>query len=172
MRRRLLFLLPDAASARRTMDDLLLARVEARHLHFLARDGTSLEGLNDANVLQRSDVVHAAQVGLLIGALFGCAVGAFVVMTLAANQGPTMHIVTVLGGTAIGALLGAWASSMVGAAIPNSRLAPFRDAIAAGRILLMADVPEHRVDEIRERLHAMHPEAEDRGLDPHVPVFP
>jgi len=36
----------------------------------------------------------------------------------------------------------------------------------------MIDVPEHRVEEIRERLHAAHPEAEDRGLDPHVPAFP
>ncbi|HEX4885621.1 MAG TPA: DUF1269 domain-containing protein [Casimicrobiaceae bacterium] len=172
MRRRLLFLLPDHASARRTMDDLLLARIEARHIHFLGRDGATLDGLNDASVLQRSDVVHAAQVGMLVGALLGCAAGAFVVMTLVSAAGATTQIVTVLGGTALGALLGAWASSMAGAAIPNSRLAPFRDAIAGGRILLMADVPEHRVDEIRDRLHAMHPEAEDRGLDPHVPVFP
>jgi hypothetical protein len=36
----------------------------------------------------------------------------------------------------------------------------------------MVDVPEHRVEAIRERLHAVHPEAEDRGLDPHVPAFP
>jgi hypothetical protein len=36
----------------------------------------------------------------------------------------------------------------------------------------MVDVQDWRVEEIRERLHAIHPEAEDRGLDPHVPAFP
>jgi len=36
----------------------------------------------------------------------------------------------------------------------------------------MVDVPYHRVDEVRDRLHAIHPEAEDRGIDPHVPAFP
>src|SRR5438552_2571485 len=36
MRRRLYFLLPDVESARHTADDLLLARVEDRHMHFLA----------------------------------------------------------------------------------------------------------------------------------------
>ena len=36
MRRRLYYLLPDAGSARKIMDDLLLARIEERHIHFLA----------------------------------------------------------------------------------------------------------------------------------------
>src|SRR5579885_3248105 len=37
MRRRLYFVLPDLDSARRTADDLLLARIEHRHMYFLAR---------------------------------------------------------------------------------------------------------------------------------------
>jgi hypothetical protein len=95
------------------------------------------------------------------------------IMTLVGNEGATMQIFTVLGATAVGAFFGAWVSSMVGAAVPNSRLAAFAKAIEEdGKILLMVDVPEHRVEEIRDRLHAMHPEAEDRGLDPHVPAFP
>ena len=36
MRRRLLFVLPDLTCARRMMDDLLLARIEERHIHFIA----------------------------------------------------------------------------------------------------------------------------------------
>src|SRR5439155_682216 len=42
MRRRLYWLLPDVESARRTVDDLLLARIEDRHMHVLARRGTDL----------------------------------------------------------------------------------------------------------------------------------
>jgi len=37
---------------------------------------------------------------------------------------------------------------------------------------VMADVPQHRVNEVREALHDRHPEAEDRGIDPHIPAFP
>jgi hypothetical protein len=81
-------------------------------------------------------------------------------------------MITVLGAGIIGALFGAWVASMVGVAVPNSRLRQFAEVIEAGKLLLMADVPEHRVDEVRQRLNAQHPEAEDRGIDPHIPVFP
>ena len=60
MKRRLYWLLPEVESARRTADDLLLARVEDRHMHFLARRGTDLGELHEASVLQKSDVRHAA----------------------------------------------------------------------------------------------------------------
>jgi len=133
MRRRLLFLLPDLSSARRTMDDLLLARVEERHIHCIARKACRWMACTTPNVLQRSDVVHAAQQGLLLGAVFGCALGGFVVITLAAGSGATAQISTVLGATAAGALLGAWASSMVGAGIPNSRLAAFATPLRQAR---------------------------------------
>jgi hypothetical protein len=48
MRRRLYFVLPDVESAKRTANDLLLARVDDRHMRFLARRGTSLEPLHEA----------------------------------------------------------------------------------------------------------------------------
>jgi hypothetical protein len=152
------------------MDDLLLARIEERHIHFLARRGTSMEGLHEANHLQKSDLVHGAQVGLALGALLGFIVGAIVVMTIAIDN--RWQIAVVLGSGIIGALFGAWVASMVGSAVPNSRLKQFQSAIDEGRILVMADVPQHRVDEVREALHDGHPEAEDRGIDPHIPAFP
>src|SRR4051794_2851896 len=42
MKQRTYWLLPDLASARRTMTDLLAAGVETRHVHFAARDGLDL----------------------------------------------------------------------------------------------------------------------------------
>ena len=65
MRRRMYYVMPDLASARKIMDDLLLARVEERHIHCLARRGTSMDGLHEANVLQKTDLVHGAQLGLV-----------------------------------------------------------------------------------------------------------
>jgi hypothetical protein len=170
MRRRLYFIMPDLASARKMMDDLLLARIEERHIHFLARRGTSMEGLHEASHLQKSDMIHGAQVGLALGALLGFILGAVVVTTMQSDS--RWQIATVLGSGLVGALFGAWVASMVGSAVPNSRLKQFEAAIEAGRILVMADVPQHRVNEVREALHDRHPEAEDRGVDPHIPAFP
>jgi ABC-type xylose transport system, permease component len=170
MRRRLYFIMPDVASARKAMDDLLLARIEERHIHFLARRGTPMDGLHEANPLQKSDLVHGAQVGLALGALLGCILGAVVVMTIQTDN--RWQIVTVLGCGVVGALFGAWVASMVGSAVPNSRLRQFDTAIEQGKLLLMADVPEYRVNDVRDLFNARHPEAEDRGIDPHIPAFP
>lgn len=170
MRRRLYFLLPDLPSARRTMDDLLLARIEERHIHFLARPGTPMEGLHEANVLQTSDVVHAAQTGLVTGALLGCAAGGSVAYFVFSAS--TLQIPVVIGAALVGALLGAWFSSLAGSALPNSRLKHFEPMIADGKLLLMVDIPEHSVDEVRALLGRDHPEAVDGGIDPHIPVFP
>jgi hypothetical protein len=170
MRRRILFVIPDLMCARSTMDDLLLARIEACHIHFLAKRGTPMDGLHEANVLQKSDLVHAAQLGLAIGALLGCVLGAVVVMLTPTPE--AWQIVIVLGSAIVGALFGAWVSSMIGVSVPNSRLRDFQQAIEQGKLLLMVDVPSTRVEEIRDLLHRRHPDCEDRGIDPHVPAFP
>jgi hypothetical protein len=49
MRRRLYFLLPDVVSARQTVADLLLARIEDRHMRVLAKRGTDLGELHEAS---------------------------------------------------------------------------------------------------------------------------
>ena len=72
----------------------------------------------------------------------------------------------------LGAVFGAWASSMIGSSAPNSRLRAFEKDIEAGRLLLMVDVPRGRVEEIETLLQNAHPEARFAGLDPAVPAFP
>jgi len=170
MRRRMYYVMPDLASARRIMDDLLLARVEERHIHFLAKPGTPMDGLHECNVLQKTDLVHGAQTGLIVGALLGC-IGGWLLVTFVLTEA-RWQIATVIGTAIIGALLGMWVSSMVGSAIPNSRLRQFDDLIDQGCILCMIDVPEHHVERVKTLLGERHPEAQDRGLDPHIPVFP
>ena len=100
MRRRLYYLLPDLPSARKTMDDLLLARIGERHIHFLAKRGTPMDGLHEANILHKSDVVHGAQRGVLIGAALGCALG--YVITLFLEIDPKWQVGTILLASAFG----------------------------------------------------------------------
>jgi uncharacterized membrane protein len=171
MRRRIYWLLPDLASARRTMDDLLLARISEPHIHFVAREGIDLSDLHAANVLQSSDVVRAAQAGLVIGGAVGAVLGVLVALFFPIfGTAPEWGMVAVL--SIIGAGFGAWASSMIGVSTPNNRLKRFQSAIEQGQILLMVDVPHSRVDDIEARLQALHPEAHLEGVEPNIPAFP
>ena len=45
MRKRIYWLLPDLGSARRTMDELLLARLTEHHIHIAATEGAAMSGL-------------------------------------------------------------------------------------------------------------------------------
>jgi hypothetical protein len=170
MRRRLYFLLPDVASARHTVDDLLLAKIEDRHMHVLARRGADLGDLHEASALQKTDLVHGAEVGLVTGGIGGVLLGLFVVLT--PPEGLTLELATVLATTLGGALLGAWVASLVGASVPNSRLKQYERDIEAGRVLLMVDVRPSRVEEVRELVHKRHPEASGGSMEPTMPAFP
>ncbi|HXZ97178.1 MAG TPA: DUF1269 domain-containing protein [Burkholderiales bacterium] len=170
MRRRLYFILPDVASAQQTMNDLLLARIEESHIHSLARRGTPLEDLHEANVLQKTDIVHGAELGLILGGTGGAAVG--ILMVFAPPEGVTLQLVTVLIATLLGALVGAWISSLVASAVPNSKLQIFEKDIEEGKILMMVDVPARKVEQIYELVENRHPEAVPHGMEPTIPAFP
>ena len=171
MRRRIYWLLPDLASARRTMDDLLLARISEAHIHFVASEDADMSGLHAANILQTSDVIRAAQAGLVIGGAVGAVLGVIVALFFPiVGTSPQWGMVAVL--ALVGAGFGAWASSMIGVSTPNDRLKRFEPAIKQGQILLMADVPHSRVEEIETRLQALHPEAHLEGVEPNIPAFP
>lgn len=170
MRRRLFFLLPDVASATRTADDLLLARVEDRHMQFLARRGTDLGALHEAGYLLKTDLVQGAAIGFLLGAFGGAMLGALIVNY--PPEGTSPSPVALLIAAVVGAVLGTWMGSMAAAALPNSRLKRFREDIAKGKVLLVLDVPFDRVEEIREVVAARHPEAVSGGMDARYPAFP
>lgn len=171
MRRRIYWLLPDLASARRTMDDLLLARIAEPHIHFVGREDADMSGLHSANVLQTSDVIRAAQAGLVIGGAAGAVLGVIVALFFPIfGDAPEWGMVAVL--AIIGAGFGVWSSSMIGVSTPNNRLKRFAAAIEQGQILLMVDTPRSRVEEIESRLQALHPEAHLEGVEPNIPAFP
>lgn len=169
MRRRLYFVLPDCQAAEKLQDDLLLARIEPGYMHFMSTYGANLGRLCPANALQKSDLMHGLWVGLVAGGMTGIAIG----LLLYFNSIMAMlGLGTVLVMATIGAAFGAWASGMVAISIPNSRLAPFRDQIDRGRILLMVDVPKERMEEISALVLRSHPEAQAHGTETTIPAFP
>lgn len=170
MNRRLYFLVPDVASARTMLNDLLLARVEERRIRFLANRGVLPGDLPEAGFTQKTDIVHGAQTGLILGGLVGVIGGAVVVLW--PPGGLPLQLATILATGLVGAALGAWMASLAGTAVPNSRLKTFQGAIAEGKILLMVDIPFRQVQEITELLKDRHPEALRCGVEPTVPAFP
>ena len=170
MRRRLYFVLPDVKSAREMLDEFLLARIECKHIHFLSKRDSLPPDLPEANVLQKTDIVHGAQLGIGIGGIVGAVAGALLVFF--PPEGITLKFVTMLAVAIGGALFGAWASSMVASAVPNSRLKAFESDMEAGKVLMMVDVPMRRVSEICDLVAARHPEAVSRGFEPTIPAFP
>jgi hypothetical protein len=170
MRHRLYYLLPDVPAARTAMDELLLARIEARHIHFMS--GASLPPeLPEANLLQRTDIVRGAEMGMAVGAALGLLAGVGLLYYFDLDRAGVKAAVVVIAAL-VGMLFGAWASSMQGASLPNSRLASFSADLDKGGILLIADVPSSQVDLVETMLAERHPEMRFRGEESHIPTFP
>lgn len=168
--RRIYFLVPGVALARTIVDELLLARVDERHIHIVAREDTPLEDLPEAGVAQRSDLIPALERGVAAGGLSGLLAGALAVTFPPA--GLALGGGALLGLTAFGAGFGAWMASMVGVGLPSSRLQRFESAIAGGQLLMMVDVPRDRIDEIEALVRSHHPEVDLEGIEPNQPLFP
>jgi hypothetical protein len=171
MRHRLYYLLPDLPAARATMNDLLLARIEARHIRFLSGGQSLPPDLPGASLMQSTDVVRGAEMGMALGAALGLLAGVGLLYYFDID-GAGMKAAFMVAATLAGMLFGAWASSMQGASLPNSRLAAFDDELQKGRILLMVDVPSGRLDELEVLLAQRHPEMHFRGEEAHIPTFP
>ena len=170
MRIRMYVTLPDLQSARQLANDLLLARVEDKHMHFLARRGTDLGELHEASYLQKTDAIHGAFTGMVIGGIVGVCVGLLLVYF--PPGGLSVQLVAVLVAAIVGAFLGTWVAAMVGLQVPNSHLKEFQGDIQEGKILLMLDLPASRYEEVRAIIARTHPEATDRGTEATVPAFP
>ena len=168
--RRLYFLVPDTQMAKAIVDDLLRARIIWRNIHILANHSVALDQLPEASLLQSSYVVHALERGVALGGATGALVG------LVALVFPPAELV-IAGGdvvalTLAGAGFGAWTAAMIGIAEPNARLERFRDAIQEGQILIMADVPGSREQEIEQMVAQHFPKADLEGGEPTTPIFP
>lgn len=171
MRHRLYYVLPDVEAARSIMRELLLARIEARHIRFIT-DGRPLpDDLPEAGLLHKTDLVRGTEIGLAIGAVIGLAFGIGLIFYFDIDR-PNIKAAISVGTVLIGMLLGAWACSMQAASLPNSRLAAFSAELGKGKILLLADVPSLRVEEIEGLVLSHHPEGRFGGEESHIPTFP
>ncbi len=168
--KRIYFLVPDIATTKKIVDDLLLARIEERHIHVIAKRGTPLEDLPEASLLQKSDFIPAVEQGLALGGSSGMLAGLIAVALPPASTVIAGGIL--LATTIAGAGVGAWISGMIGMSIGNRRTQEFEAAIDAGELLVLADVPAQRVTEIEERVAQHLPAVAIEGTEAKIPAFP
>ncbi len=167
MKRRMYFLFPDVKCSQNFVDELLLKRIEIRHIHVVAKDGNDIADLPEATIFQKNDIIHSLLLGVLLGGVVGIIAGVV---------GHEMFDVALSGvmfaTTLAGAILGAWSASMIGMTTPNVQLRPFQKAINEGRVLVMVDAPKEQVEDIGEHVKRQHPEATNKGIEPTIPAFP
>ncbi|MGB5643697.1 MAG: DUF1269 domain-containing protein, partial [Gammaproteobacteria bacterium] len=156
--RRLYFLLPDLDTTNTVVDELLLKRIDEHHIHVVAKEGTPMGDLPEANLLQKSDFIPAMERGLAVGGITGVLAG------IAAVTFPPAGLIlgggAILGTSLAGAGIGAWISGMIGMDVPNSQIEKFEDAIEKGEVLMMVDIPKARVEEIEALVQQHHPDAD------------
>ncbi|MGD2054627.1 MAG: DUF1269 domain-containing protein [Gammaproteobacteria bacterium] len=168
--RRLYFMVPDIDTAQTVVDELLLKRIDEHHIHVVAKEGTPMGDLPEANLLQKSDFIPAMERGLAVGGITGVLAG------IAAVTFPPAGLIlgggAILGTSLAGAGIGAWISGMIGMDVPNSQIEKFEEAIEKGEVLMMVDIPKSRVEEIEALVQQHHPDADMGGTEPHIPAFP
>jgi len=172
MKRRLYFLLPNAEVAEKIEDELLLSRISEAQIHFLAKDEGQLisKKLHVASLLQKSDLVHGWQVGLISGGVTGVVLGTVLYSIPEFGNFFGQAIITVC--ALLGAFLGTWFSGLIAISAPNTQLKRFEPALERGEVLLMVDVAKDKVDEITNMITSHHSDAVTQGIDAKIPAFP
>ncbi len=166
---RLCFLSPDVDHARYAIDVLREEGVPDAHLYVVANHDVTMEGLPDAGP-ENDDFLPAYERGLALGGVGGLLAGLMVMAFPPAGVavgGGALLLVTLFGAGFGGLLTG-----LAGASFPSSRLEQFRDAIDAGRLLIMADVPDELVDTCKAVVHAIDPSIDIVGIEPPAPIVP
>jgi len=153
MLRRLFFLFPDTEHAQSVVNDLIERGISTRYIHAIAR-GVDIKSLPAATERQKADttfrlerIIWNANLMLFLVALI-----AFISSLISADLLWVVISLLIMLVTFI-------AGEQFVVRVPDVHLTEFTDALSHGEVLLMIDVPVHRVSEIEDFVHHRHPEA-------------
>jgi len=165
MLRRLFFLFPDEIHAQHVVDELVNNDIPTRRIHAISH-GVELKTLPEATERQKRDTAFRVEwvlwnANLLIFSF------AFIALLSALLSGDIYWSAIALSVMAVTFILG----EQFVVYIPDTHLTEFTDAMSHGEILLMVDVPKHRVAEIERLVHHHHPEACVGGVSWSIDAF-
>ena len=156
MKLKLKFLLPDMKAANQARDHLILASVKEDCIHFVAKPSINLGNLQAATALEKTNIIHEGERGILMGAGFGLLAGLYVLkfppwVTKSPLWYTESHWYVVLTITMlIGAISVALGAALLGVNLFNSDLKRYKSRIDVGEILMMVTVPFYEVNKIRK----------------------
>mgnify|MGYP001827952126 CR=1 FL=1 len=157
--RRLYCLLKDAATCSEVVHVLVESGLSERLIHALAREGTDLEGIRKATQMQTTEIGHGLSVGLGIGGLAGMLGG-----LLALSFPPAGLVLTggnvLFATTAAGAGFGSLVAVLLSSQVLHHSLNAYRKLILQGQILLILDIPTHRIAMTSDLIESISPSAE------------
>ena len=171
MSRRLYFVLPDVETSRKVVQELLLARIEEKRLHFLGRRGVDMKDLPEASAVHKSDLFRGTYIGFFAGIITGLLAGLYIYFnpaTVGLQVPPYVIFICAI----TGAVIGAWISGpLIGASTPNHRIRAYHQLLEEGNILLIVDLPSTRIEEVRKIIKSYYPEAEDPITGTELPAM-
>ena len=156
--RRLNVILPDRERCEAVVEELRSEGVPDNRIQVVAAAGQAPEGLPQATAWQKTELAHGLELGTALGGAGGL-LGGLLAVTFP-PAGLVLGGGAILASTAGGAGVGAVISALLGSHEHNHDLDAFAEAIRAGRLLLMVDIPRTRLGRIRELILRHHPEAE------------
>jgi hypothetical protein len=115
--------------------------LDEEEISLIARSDIELQAIPDEFKSAQTDMLPAAARGAGYGAVAGTLAG------LAAAVFPPLGLTlagAMLGGGAAGAVVGSWASALVGSSLPDPVRRQFEAEIEAGRILVVIDADEEQ----------------------------
>ncbi len=163
--KRIYFLVPNLDTTHKIVDELRAEGIEDRHIHVLAERHTPLGDLPEASTFQKTDFIPAVERGIALGATTGLLAG-LVALRFA---GFAIAGGSVLGVLVYGATIGAMMSGLAGLHVGNSKVKQYADAIEAGALLVMLDIPKERIEVMSQLIVKHHPSVQFEGIEPLMP---
>lgn len=158
--KRLYYLTQSMESTQSISDDLHNSGVTDWNFHVLSKQNESglyRRHIHSANLTHKSDIVHSAERGAIIGFVFGILLAWFL------SNVPVFGIP--ISGSApyfvilFGLMFGGWFGGFLGIQTENYKIKRFHDQLEIGRYLIMIDVEVGQEQLVRDIMNSKHPEA-------------
>lgn len=161
--KRLFYLADTIDSVQSISDDLHDHGVSNWRFHIISRDEAGLytHRLHGASVLDRTDLARFMERGAMIGAV----IGLVAIVVLGFVMGMQWPIAAWTALFLFATAAGAWVGGFGGIGAENYRIRRFHDDIEAGKYLVMVDVPQKHLEDMKRLMSVNHPEARLQGVD-------
>jgi len=156
-RQRLYFILPHLQVCKQLVIELEEAGLEEQYIHIMADESVDLKNLPVAHINDTTEITRGLEWGAGIGGVAGFLAGQLVI-----NFSPEelmlgntlILLITTLSGVGFGGLM----SALMGANQPKHELENIELRLRHGEIVLMLDIPNHRIQMTEEMIKRLHPD--------------